>query len=84
MHKQDIIAALPTQPAAREFPTDPLTLNDIVMERVRFEERRRMRHITPTPVPAYTPRAPFSVRSRAALHAFSSGITHESLRFIKI
>lgn len=61
----------PTYPIELECKGDPLTMQDIFMERVKFEENRRYRNMAP-PLPAPVPAVnPMKKWSEAAKHVFS-------------
>ena len=56
----------------------PLTIQDILMERVQFEDRVLHAHVEEPTVPEEVLRyeVPLKINRRAALHAFMHGILH--------
>lgn len=59
----------------------PLNMQDILQERVEFEDRIRYRYQQPTPIPAYKP-IPSGKWTPAPAHTFWAQITRQLKRIM--
>lgn len=65
-----------------EHPGDPLSLHDILLERVQFEDRRRHRNDPPLPLPKEPAQQSMGHWTPTALVAFGAHITKRTISIL--